>query len=74
MTAASRKQLARVRPATFPSTPKMNRPVSSTVTSTPTVESKIPCRRMGRVSLKEVSRPAENRMMVIAKCPMDSAT
>ena len=53
---------------------QMKRPVSSAVRNTPRLESRAPCLKTGFVSCIDVSKPAENRMMTIAKCPMDSAS
>ncbi len=77
ITAAIRKQpsieLPR-RPKYFPKSRWMNPPVSRQVRNTPSVESRIPCRKTGRISATEVEKPPVNRMMVMAKCPMNSAS
>ena len=52
----------------------MNIPVIAAVRKTPSVESSTPCFITGLVSASEVSSPPANRIMVIAKWPMDSAS
>ena len=76
ITAASRKQPVSdmLTGMAASDTSQMKTPENRMVSSTPAVESSVPCRTMGRVSLKEVSSPAVNRMMVIAKWPMFSAS
>ena len=72
--AASKKQPSTGAPYTSPSIKYMAPPASSTVSITPTVESRMPCLITGLVCFREVSRPAVSRMMDRAKCPMDSAS
>ena len=76
-TAATRKQPSSDFPASpiwSPRTKRAKRPVVSTVTARPTVESMSPLPITGRVSFREVSRPPDRRMIVMPRWPRNSAS
>ena len=57
-----------------PEMKQMKSPVSSVVSSTPTVESSTPCASTGRISPYFVSMPPVKRMMLKAIMPMNCAS
>ena len=52
----------------------MNHPVSRVVSSTPMVESSMPCVKTGLISWKRVSIPPVNRIMLREIIPMNWAS
>ena len=58
----------------IPESQQMKSPVSSAVSSTPAVESTMPCAITGRMSARRVSIPPAKRMTLSATMPMNCAS